>query len=127
MKREIPVFCNQCKGVDILDLNQYAKFVARKWDLIWQNMPVEERRKAAASKIVGPIDLVVNVKKLGKVIREHGSVDYGCRRCVAIAVDNWYKRKGYNSVRYGNIVVDINYYEQHQKEVSALVAEMKTR
>jgi hypothetical protein len=127
MTRQVPIFCNRCKFVDILDLNQYNLFVSRKWDLIWQNLTPDKKQSLRQMKIPGPLELYINIKRLGKLLKEKGSLDYGCRKCIAEITDQWYRNHGYNSVRYGNIVVDINFYEQHTKEVNHLIEEMKTK
>jgi hypothetical protein len=127
MIKHIPIYCKQCHAIDIVGIGMFQRMVQRKWDLIWQNMSMEEKQKAFDKKIPGPIDRTISPKKLRDILNKDGQIEFGCRKCLASVTDDWYKRQGYNSVKYGNVVVDINYYEAHQKEVSVVIAEMRDK
>jgi adenylyl- and sulfurtransferase ThiI len=126
MIKDIPVFCQLCKDVDILPtFGTLHNFVNRKWDLIWQSMSEQERVKTNMSKIVGYIQITLDAKRVRNAIKKETYITFYCRRCMAIETCKWYQSHGYNAIRYGNVVADINWAEQNMKQVQEVITKCK--
>lgn len=123
MIKNIPLYCQECHNVDIFsDFSSFFLFIQRKWDLIWQSMDIETRKKIGQSRIVGRLTIEqVTPKQLRKFLEKNQYVTYACRDCHAFHSETWYKANGYpNATRYGRVIADKDYADKHKEEIYAL-------
>jgi hypothetical protein len=85
-------------------------------------MDEEKKKKIGKDRVVGRLTIEqVSPKQLRKFLKKDHYVTYACRDCFAYHSETWYKANGYpNAVRYGRVVADKDYVDNHKEEVYQL-------